>query len=1133
MTVGKIWRIAGPLVIAEGMSGSMVYEVVEVGEEGLIGEIIGLEGDKAIIQVYEDTSGLTAGEKVVGTGRPLTAELGPGLIGAIYDGLQRPLKSLEELIGPFVRKGVRAPALPRDRKWHFKPLAKLGDIVEPGDILGVVQETEIIEHKIMVPPNIRGTLKWIIGEGDYTIEETIAIVDVEGKDIEVKMYQRWPVRKPRPYTRKLDPVEPLITGQRVIDYMFPLAKGGKAAIPGGFGTGKCVPPGTPILLADGSIKIIDEIYEEARNHEVIVKTSREELIKLKNPLYVIGFDGKELRPVIATHVYKGYTDKLIEIRTSSGRIIRVTPYHKLPVFNPNGYVEEIEAENITPGMHLVIPRRIELTTSIPKLPIEELAKYNDVMSRDEKFNSIIRNILRNLERSKLIELSKETGLSLKTIRTIIHKKNSGIPLKLIEALRKIYKEHNHLGYPKLYGLMRSKITVKIPLYINEDFAELMGLILSDGSIIRNRIIFFNNDPMLRRRFKTLVKKVFGINCREKMFNTVLGVEVNSALIVRLLKILGLPDRRKSHNALVPEIVMKAPDNIAAAFVRGLFLGDGGFSKNVIEYTSVSKKLISGLSYLLARLGILYSVDVSSGKRYRLYITGIPEIQRFYTVVLGNAPKIDKVKAIEEYITKHKIRGVARESIPLSPILLRRIYRILSKRVLESIGIHIGNQIYSGRRLGLGSMLKLATVLRNSQHRTIVPELTLVIENLIHMLKYVAFDRVEDVKVIEEETIVYDLTVEDTHNFIGGNIPVIYHNTVTLQQFAKWSHAHINIYVGCGERGNEMADALYSFRKLVDPRTGKLLVRRAVFIANTSNMPVAARETSVFIGVTIGEYFRDMGYDVMLVADSTSRWAEAMREISGRLEEMPGEEGFPAYLGSRLAEFYERAGRVLTLGRPERIGSLTIVGAVSPPGADFSEPVTQNTLRYIRALFALDVALANRRHFPAINWLISYSLYIDAVEGWWREKIGEDWRYLRDEAMKILQREAELSEIVRLVGTEALPEEDKFILEVARMIREDFLQQNAFHEIDTYCPPLKAHYMMRSIILFYRRGLEAIRKGVTVDRIRQLSVRQKIARMKEIPNTNFEQSFKALWNEIEKEFEEVLKEVELHVTRTYT
>ncbi len=589
MVVGKIWRISGPLVIAENMSGSMVYEVVRVGNEGLIGEIIGLEGDRAIIQVYEDTSGLTVGEKVEGTGNPLVAELGPGLIGAIYDGLQRPLTRLEELTGSFIKRGVSLPSLPRDKKWPFKPVVKPGDIVGPGDIIGVVQETSLIEHKIMVPPGVKGEIKWIAPEGDYTIEEKIITLRTGEGDKDLTMLQKWPVRKPRPYIRKVDPTELLVTGQRVLDYMFPLAKGGKAAIPGGFGTGK---------------------------------------------------------------------------------------------------------------------------------------------------------------------------------------------------------------------------------------------------------------------------------------------------------------------------------------------------------------------------------------------------------------------------------------------------------------------------------------------------------------------------------------------------------TVTLQQLAKWSDAHINIYVGCGERGNEMADALHSFRKLIEPRSGRPLMEKAVFIANTSNMPVAARETSVFIGVTIGEYFRDMGYDVLMVADSTSRWAEAMREISGRLEEMPGEEGFPAYLGSRLAEFYERSGRVVALGSPERMGSLSIAGAVSPPGADFSEPVTQNTLRYVRVFWALDVALANRRHFPAINWLISYSLYIDAVAEWWRRTVNEDWKSLREEAMRILQKEAELIEIVRLVGTEALPEEDKLVLEVARMIREDFLQQNAFHEIDTYCPPLKAHYMMKSIIMFYRRGKEAIEVGVPVEKIRKLPVREKIARMKEIPNEGFESQFTIIWNQINREFDELIKEVQI-------
>ncbi len=597
--IGRVYRIAGPLVVAEGLRGSMIYEVVEVGEEGLIGEIIGLQEDKAFIQVYEDTSGLTVGEKVVATGRLLSAELGPGLIGAIYDGLQRPEKAIAELTRDiFIKRGMRLTPLPRDKKWHFVPekSVRVGDRVEPNDVLGYVQETPIILHKIMVPPDISGILKWLASEGDYTVEETIAIIERGSEKYEIKMYQLWPIRKPRPYRQKLEPSEPLITGIRVIDYMFPLAKGGKGAIPGGFGTGK---------------------------------------------------------------------------------------------------------------------------------------------------------------------------------------------------------------------------------------------------------------------------------------------------------------------------------------------------------------------------------------------------------------------------------------------------------------------------------------------------------------------------------------------------------TVTLQQVTKWSHADIAIYVGCGERGNEMADALHSFRQLYDPRRNRPMMERSVFIANTSNMPVAARETSIFLGVTIGEYFRDMGYDVILVADSTSRWAEAMREISGRLEEMPGEEGFPAYLASRIAEFYERAGYVITLGRPERKGSLTIIGAVSPPGGDFSEPVTQSTLRYVQCLFALDYGLATRRHFPAINWLISYSQYIMFVQKWWDENTGGEWSRFRATAMTVLQRESELADIVRLVGPEALPEEDKLTLEIARLIREGFLQQNAFDPNDSYSPPERDHVIMKAIMRFYERAKEAVAKGVPVVRIRELPVRLRIMKMKTYPtDVLIKQLAPEVISEIDRQFNDLLKKyvVEAEVAR---
>ncbi len=572
--MGKIWRISGPLVIGEDMKGAQVYEIVEIGSEGLVGEVIGLEEDKAIIQVHEDTLELKVGETVKRTGAILTAELGPGIVGSIYDGLQKSLTVLIEE-DSFLRRGAKAFALPRDKKWQFSPQVKAGDVVSEGDILGVVPETQLLEHRVMVPIGMKGVIKEI-RKGEYTIEEPIARLEDNAEIKDVTMMQRWPVRKPRPYKQRLAPSKLLITGMRIIDYMFPLAIGGKAAVPGGFGTGK---------------------------------------------------------------------------------------------------------------------------------------------------------------------------------------------------------------------------------------------------------------------------------------------------------------------------------------------------------------------------------------------------------------------------------------------------------------------------------------------------------------------------------------------------------TVALQQLARWAQTQLNIYVGCGERGNEMADVLYSFKKLKDPATGRLLQEKEVFIANTSNMPVVAREASIFVGITLGEYFRDMGYDVLLVADSTSRWAEAMREIGGRLEEMPGEEGFPAYLGSRLYSFYERAGLVECLGSPDRQGSVTVAGAISPPGADFSEPVTQNTLRIIEALYSLDVALANKRHFPAINWLTSYSLYVDEVKGWWSE-VSPEWDVTRATALKLLQQEAELEEIVRLVGPEALPEGDKLVLLVTRMIREDFLMQSAYHEVDTYCLPVKAQLMLKTIIKFYEVAQKMLDSGVTVAEIRSSTIVPRISRMKDIPNDAIETKIKELWSDME-------------------
>ena len=578
MSTGTIKKVAGPLVIAEGMRDANMFDVVRVSSQRLIGEIIEIHGDEASIQVYEETSGLGPGEPVESMGVPMSVELGPGLITSIYDGIQRPLDDIMKISGNNLKRGVEVASLKRDKKWEFVPVAKAGDEVEAGDVLGTVQETIVVQQKIMVPYGVKGTVKEIKA-GTFTVEEVVAVIATEKGDKELTMMQRWPVRKGRPYQKKLPPVKPLVTGQRVIDTFFPIAKGGVAAVPGPFGSGK---------------------------------------------------------------------------------------------------------------------------------------------------------------------------------------------------------------------------------------------------------------------------------------------------------------------------------------------------------------------------------------------------------------------------------------------------------------------------------------------------------------------------------------------------------TVIQHQLAKWAEADIVVYIGCGERGNEMTDVLNEFPELKDPKTGQSLMERTVLIANTSDMPVAAREASIYTGITIAEYFRDMGYSVALMADSTSRWAEALREMSGRLEEMPGEEGYPAYLGSRLAQFYERAGHVVSLGKEGREGALSVIGAVSPPGGDISEPVSQATLRIVKVFWGLDSALAYKRHFPAINWLSSYSLYVDNMANWFNEEVAADWMEDRQKMMTILQEEAELNEIVQMVGMDALSPTDRLKMEAARSIREDFLHQNSFHEIDTYTPLRKQYLMMKLVLAFYEKSVDALNKGADMNALIAMPVREKIGRYKYTTDADIESEYKNVEEELDKE-----------------
>jgi V/A-type H+-transporting ATPase subunit A len=587
VTKGRIVWVSGPAVRADGMASAKMYETVTVGDSKLIGEVLRLTGDVAFIQVYESTSGLKPGEPVVGTGQPLSVLLGPGIIGRIYDGIQRPLDEIAQKSGAFISRGVITSPVDMKRKYKFKPTLKKGDEIAAGDILGTVDETPLLNHSILVPPDFKGgKLIDISSEGEYDLEHIIATAEKDGNKIQLKMYHKWPVRKPRPYAERYDPTVPLITGQRVIDTYFPIAKGGTGAIPGGFGTGK---------------------------------------------------------------------------------------------------------------------------------------------------------------------------------------------------------------------------------------------------------------------------------------------------------------------------------------------------------------------------------------------------------------------------------------------------------------------------------------------------------------------------------------------------------TVTLHQIAKWADSKVVVYIGCGERGNEMTEVLVEFPHLIDPRSGRPLMERTVLVANTSNMPVAAREASIYTGVTLAEYYRDMGFDVVLVADSTSRWAEALREMSGRLEEMPAEEGYPSYLASRLAEFYERAGRVRALGSPERAGSVTLVGAVSPSGADFTEPVTTHTIRFIKTFWALDTRLAYSRHYPSINWMQSYSGYLDDVSKWWTSNVSADWYDLRAESYHILQREDTLKEIVRLLGPEALPDEEKLVLEVARMIKIGILQQNSFDKVDTYCSPQKQLKLVKLMVRFYKESLKSLKEGAILADIRAMRIIPSLLKAKfEIPD---DQVIKL--DDIDKQMTEQFRKVVTH------
>jgi len=1120
--IGKIERIAGPLIEADGLSGVTMFEVCKVGKEQLIGEVNRIVGQRAYIQVYEETAGLKPGEEVIATGMPLSVELGPGLVGSIFDGIQRPLPRIKEAVGDFITRGVTAPPLPEDKEWHFQSSVEEGARVSGGDVLGTVQETSVFLHRILVPPRIQGKLVKIAESGDFTIKDPIARIQTSTGTENLTLAHRWPVRLGRPYKTKIGTEFPLFTGQRVIDTFFPVSKGGTGAIPGGFGTGKCVTGDTPVLMADGDTIPIQELYAKLfEKGNVLLEDPEEVLIQLRHPVKVLSLDGDRYMPAKATHIYKGMTKAVVEITTRTGRKLRVTPVHKLFQFNGETIVET-EAHNLKVGDYLAVPRKLRVPGQI--MAFDPYGISPSLRAVDPNAIEAMMRILRAVkERMPLKTLAEKLGVSYDVLIGYWTGKNKPT-LLFLSRLAEL------AGVPRIpVELLKADTQSKpfrVPKRLTKELAEWLGLFVAEGHLkgTHQGIFLYNTSEEILKRFEELTLTVFGLKAklgRDSIDRTPYAVICNTAAR-KFLHYLGIPKEDKARSIRIPYSIRVAPEEYLVHFLAGYFAGDGGFYRYTVSFSTVNKALYSDLSYLLVRLGVLFRTRTKNGS-YLVEVEGESAEYLFRNLAENDVYRYSKLEPLCQYAGMESRHFTGLDIVPVGRQLLSMLAVDYNDHfgydLFRAKGIRLSNYTTLPETPSLAMLRKMGRLIVTHEDSGCSGSAGKVI-SILKTSEEIYYDRICKIVVKEANIPVFDITVERTHNFVGGIVPSTFHNTVMLHQLAKWADADIILYVGCGERGNEMTEVLEDFPKLKDPKSGKSLMERTVLVANTSNMPVAAREASIYTGVTLAEYFRDQGYDVALMADSTSRWAEALREISGRLEEMPGEEGFPAYLGSRLAQFYERAGHVKVLGSPERTGSVTITGAVSPPGGDFSEPVTQSTLRITKVFWALDKDMASRRFFPAINYLQSYSLYKNELVDWYQKNMGADWPELTEEALTILQRDKELREIVQLVGPDALPERERAILEAARMVKEDYLMQSAVHPVDTYCPQLKSYWMLKMIMDFWQRMKQAVEAGVPLRRVIALPVVGKIARMKVQPHDDLQDmlgNFKGIEEEIRDEF----------------
>src|SRR5437660_2364897 len=746
---GKIERVAGPVIVAGGMLGAQMYEVVRVGDQGLIGEIIKIEADRATVQVYEETAGIRPGEKVERSGKPLSVELGPGITGQIYDGIQRPLTILFEKTGPFIRRGLTLPPIDKSKKWHFVPTLKAQATVTGGDIIGHVKETSLITQQIMIPPNLSGKITSIVSEGDYTVGEPVGELDSPGGPVPLFMLNTWPVRTARGFKRKLPSNTPLLTGQRIIDFFFPIAKGGTATIPGAFGTGKCVDPDTPVLLADGRLRRIRELVGN-ENSRIIEEDAKETTYQYRDPLRLVSLSNPEFNEAEAPVGFKGHSTELVHITTRSGRMLQVTPVHQPQKLRPDGAVAETPAGRLKTGDFLVAPRKIPLALKVQTLaPYKYLPQWLRI--RDAKTIELMVKTIDRLKRTTTLKsLTRHLGTSYPALLNY-YLKRARPTVGFLDRLSRLSKEE--IPITRVEAERHGK-SIRIPAEMSPELAELLGLILSDGTIrAMGSVILFNNDPRILERFGKLSHQLFETEAKPGTHRGGRLMIIDSTALANFLLRLGVPPGKKSRTVRIPDIVCMSPDNVIASFLAGYIAGDGSVREFWLEIATASQERAPGLSYLLTRLGILHRSRqrrIADHAYHRINIEGKRAITQLRNQIPRNLPYAF-LERIETYLNDKKRGYNSIDTVPLDSSVYRRTIELsgLSIKKLEDNRIWIRNYTDLDQKPGIDVLKRLVSLAKEELNgRQDTPQLIRDLEHVVQLTEHTFFDEVVDIRRVQ-------------------------------------------------------------------------------------------------------------------------------------------------------------------------------------------------------------------------------------------------------------------------------------------------------------------------------------------------------------------------------------------------